>query len=150
MVYSTILKQILASVPFAEHVGVVGVDAGPGTARLQLKPRRELLNHVGSFHAAAQFTLAETASGVAMACAMAPVVSSIVPLAGEARIRYLRRAEGTITAEAKVATEGDVLIAQIKRDGKVRFDVEVVLSDEQDQIVSEVTVQWHVRMKQAR
>lgn len=147
MIYEQIKKQAIEAVPFARHAGVVVTEAGRGSARAQLAQRPEVLNHVGTLHAAALYALGEAASGVAMAGAIAPVILSVRPLAAEARIQYLKPAKGTITAEGRVDRDPDQLVEEIRSEGKARFDVAVTLSDEAHVVVAEMKVQWHARLK---
>ena len=66
----------------------------------------KLNNHLGSQHAGAMFTLAETASGAAMAGGFAELIMGLRPVAKEARIQYLKVAQGATHAKARVP--GDI------------------------------------------
>ncbi|HYE52605.1 MAG TPA: DUF4442 domain-containing protein [Azospirillaceae bacterium] len=144
MIYEMIRSQMAKSVPFAHHAGVTldKVEAGRAVATLPFRP--EGLNHVGTQHAAALFAVGETASGGAMAGALAPMLAQIRPVASEARIRYLKAAKGTVRAEAAVA-DAAALLDALKAEGKVVFPVEVRLLDaEGGEPLGEMTVEWHV------
>eukprot|EP01041_Mallomonas_annulata_P024890 gene24889-biopygen17735 len=68
----TLVRDGMAdTVPFARHTGVVLDEVGDGSAIVSLPASAEILNHVATVHAGALFTLAETASGAAMAGALA-------------------------------------------------------------------------------
>lgn len=144
-----ILAHLRGAVPFAGHVGIelVSVGDGEGTARLAEQPHG--LNHVGTHHAGALFTLAETASGAAMAGAFAPVLMSVRPVAASARIDYRKPARGLISANARVSQEAATLLAGLESDGKVRFKVDVSLVNEAGDIVAAMEVDWHVSKPRA-
>jgi acyl-coenzyme A thioesterase PaaI-like protein len=61
--YSRLTGSGEAGVPFSSHVGVVveSSDATAGTARLD--PAAHVLNHVGSLHGGAVFSVAAAAAG---------------------------------------------------------------------------------------
>jgi len=147
MIYEQIKKQAIEAVPFARHVGVVAVEAGRGTGQARLVQRAEVSNHVGTVHAAALYALGEAASGIAMAGALAPLILAVRPVASEGGIRYLKPATGTITATARVREDADALVKALDSEGKVRLNVEVSLADESGTVVSEMTVEWHARLK---
>jgi uncharacterized protein (TIGR00369 family) len=147
MIYEQIKKQSIAGVPFAAHVGVVAVEVGRGMSVARLDTRPHLFNHVGTVHAGAQFALGEAASGLAMAGALAPVILAVKPVAAEAQIRYARPGKGTLTAEGKVREDVDEVMRGLDAEGKVRLNVDVLLKDETGTVISEMSVQWHVRAK---
>lgn len=147
MVYEMIRKQMAGSVPFAAHAGVELVSIGDGRAEALLPDRPEVKNHIGSQHAAALFTLGETASGAAMAGAMAPVLLSVRPVAATARIGYAKIAKGPIRGLARVDADSAALRATLEAEGKVRFDVAVDLVDEGGETVATMAVEWHVSKK---
>ena len=65
--FDALRAQLSAAVPFAAHVGVALETIGEGTATATLEQRRDTSNHIATMHAGALFTLAEAASGAAMA-----------------------------------------------------------------------------------
>jgi hypothetical protein len=66
------------------------------------------------------------------------------PIATDASIEYVKIAKGTITAKAKTSEPGPDLVARLAADGKVRFQVDVTLSNESDQEVARMKVGWLV------
>lgn len=142
--YEMIRDHLDAAVPFARHVGIDLVEIGDGTARATLDQREAVSNHIQTVHAGAMFTLAEAASGAAVAGALAPVILKMRPVAAEAQIRYMKIAQGRLTAKAKTARPGADLMEAIRTDGKVSFAVDVDLSNEAAETVAEMTVTWHV------
>lgn len=146
MIYEQIKSQAVAAVPFARHVGVAITKVTRGSAAAEISPRPELLNHVGTMHAAALFALGEATSGAAMAGTLAPLILNVRPVASAASIRYLKPAKGRIQASGRVRGEPDNLVGELNAQGKVRFELDVVMTDEQGQSVCEMTVEWHARL----
>lgn len=142
--YEMIKTHLDAAVPFANHVGIKLLEIADGTASAELEQTEAVSNHIQSMHAGAMFTLGEAASGAAMAGALAPVILSMRPVAATAKIGFVKVAKGKLTAHAKTSEAGGDLMAAIKADGKVAFDVNVDIQDESGDSVVEMTVNWYV------
>jgi uncharacterized protein (TIGR00369 family) len=145
--FDAIAKGMSMAVPFVEHLGIEIVEVGPGEATVRLPRRQELVNHVGSQHAGALFTAAETASGAAFVGAFAIRMSDVTPLARAAEINYERIASGPITARGKLGMDAAEALAVLDEEGKVEFPCEVELTDANGTRVATATVHWHVRLK---
>lgn len=143
--YDFIRSQLGDSVPFARHAGVRLVEVGAGFGKAELDETAQSVNHIGSQHAGALFTLGEAASGAAMAGLFADRLLGVRPLATEATIAYRRIARGTIAATARVAEDTDGLRETLDRDGRVRFRIEVSLADAKGAEVATMTVEWDVK-----
>lgn len=139
-----IRDQFNQNVPFAAHAGVRLLTLSPEGATAALDETPHSVNHIGSQHAGALFTLGEAASGAAMAGVFAPVLLEIRPLAAAASIRYSRIARGRITAAARVGTPAKALLATLADSGRVAFGVEVSMTDEGGEPVAQMQVEWHV------
>ena len=145
--FDAIAKGMAMAVPFAGFLGLEITEVAAGEATVRLPRRQELTNHVGSQHAGALFTVAETASGAAFVGAFAIRMGDVIPLARSAEIDYQKVASGPITANAKLGVDAAEALATLDAEGKVEFPCEVVLSDESGTQVATATVQWHVRLK---
>ena len=143
MDYDALKTGLRAAVPFVQLLELEYIDLGPGTATVRLPERVEMTNHVGSQHAGGLFTAAETASGAAFVGAFAERLGEITPLAKSANISYEKIAKGPIDATATLDDDG--LIDKLEADGKVEFQIDVVLKDSGDQQVASATIDWHVR-----
>jgi acyl-coenzyme A thioesterase PaaI-like protein len=144
--FDMIKAQLGTAVPYATHTGVELLAVAPGAGSAALNQTPTSINHIGSQHGGALFTLGEAASGAAMAGTFADVLLSVRPVAAEATIKYLKIAKGRITAHAKTLEEADILTARLKADGKIKFDVAVSMMDEAAVEVATLQVGWHVRM----
>jgi uncharacterized protein (TIGR00369 family) len=144
--FDAIAAGMTQAVPFAGHVGVEITSIGEGHSTVVLPERAELTNHVGSQHAGALFTLAETASGAAFVGAFVERMGEVTPLARSAEISYEKIAKGPIEATAKLGVPPADALATLDAEGKVVFPCEVEMTDPSGQRVAVATVQWHVRL----
>jgi uncharacterized protein (TIGR00369 family) len=145
--FDLIAKGMSQAVPFVGYLGVEVTSIGEGEATAVLPERSELLNHVGSQHAGALFTVAETASGAAFVGAFAERMGDLTPLARSAEISYDKIANGPITATARLGVPAEQALATLDADGKVEFPCEVELTDADGTVVAVASVRWHVRLK---
>jgi uncharacterized protein (TIGR00369 family) len=145
--FDAIAKGLSMAVPFAAYLGLEITEVSAGEATVVLPRKAEHNNHVGSQHAGALFTVAETASGAAFVGAFAVRMGDVVPLAKSAEIDYEKVAHGAITAKATLGMDAAKALATLDAEGKVEFPCEVELSDKDGQRVATATVHWHVRLK---
>lgn len=142
--YELIKTHLGKAVPYATHTGVELLEITDGTATAQLEQRAETENHIKGQHAGAMFTLGEAASGAAVAGALAPVILQMRPVAAMAEITYKKFAQGTLIATATTSQRGAELMAAIKAEGKVAFDVTIDIRNAQGETVVEMKVNWYV------
>jgi uncharacterized protein (TIGR00369 family) len=136
---------MLDSVPFARLLGISFDSLDSGTAVARMPDRDDLHNHVGGPHAGALFTLAESASGAAMLSVFGDQLSRAVPLATEARIRYVKLAKGEVTAAATLRAERAEVLARLDEGARPEFEVAIEIHDAEGVVVSEMTVFWTLR-----
>jgi uncharacterized protein (TIGR00369 family) len=144
--FDAIAEGMTQAVPFAGHLGLEITHVADGEALVTLPERPELGNHVGSQHAGALFTAAETASGAAFVGAFAERMGEVTPLARSAEISYEKIAKGPIEASAKLGVDPAAALATLDAEGKVVFPCEVELNDAEGQRVATAVVHWHVRL----
>jgi uncharacterized protein (TIGR00369 family) len=144
--FDAIAQGMTQAVPFAGFLGLEITNISAGEATAVLPERAELKNHVGSQHAGALFTAAETASGAAFVGAFAERMADVTPLARSAEISYEKIANGPIEAKARLGVPADEALATLDAEGKVVFPCQIELTDAEGQRVATATVEWHVRL----
>jgi uncharacterized protein (TIGR00369 family) len=147
MVYDKIRKQMMDTLPFVNLLGI-RIDAiGAGTSEVSMPFDGKLANHLGTPHAGALFTLAETASGAAMAGGFADLILGLRPVAKESRIEYQKVAKGATRAVGRVPGDIAALKAALQADGKVAFPVKVDVFDQEGTLAAQVEVDWYLSQK---
>jgi acyl-coenzyme A thioesterase PaaI-like protein len=122
----------------------VEADESAGSVKMLMPARDDLLNYVGTGHAGAIYTLAETAAGVT-ADGVAQTMDAYILLRG-AEVSYTRRAEGDLTAWGVVSTRA---AGQAREDftewSRADFPVEVDIRDHEDKSVFLGTFNYALR-----
>jgi len=105
-------------------------------------------NHIGTMHAAAQFLLAETASGVYLQEKFSELKDDVIPLLRESQIKYRKTAEGTITARAFAELETlERFKDQFLKRSRAIIGVNVKLYNKDEVVVAEALFTWFVQRK---
>ena len=118
--------------PYTGTIGARVEELEAGRARVCLRKRRGLRNHLNSLHAIALINLGELATGLAVLSTLTADMRGIV-LKIEAE--YLKKARGNITAVASFTLPADL-------DDDTPCEVEAELLDEAGDIVSRVKATW--------
>jgi acyl-coenzyme A thioesterase PaaI-like protein len=120
-------------VPYSASVRPRLLELEPGHARIALRDRRRVRNHLGSVHAIALANVAELASGLAMTTGLPDSVRGIVV---RITMEYLKKARGVLIAESRCVIPE--VTADIERD----FVAEV--RDAAGDVVARATVTWRL------
>jgi acyl-coenzyme A thioesterase PaaI-like protein len=116
---------------------------------LELNPHKEVENHIGTVHAAAQFTLAETQSGLYLLSLFPEYADDIVPLLRSSNIKYKYPATTKLVAEARVLEEDKVKFEKefLKR-GKAMIIVKIKIKDINEKVTMMGDFGWYVQRKE--
>lgn len=82
-------------VPYTASIHPRIVELRPGFAKVEMRDRKALRNHLSCLHAAALFNLAEFTGNLAPMAGLSPKLQ-FIPV--ELTIQYFKKARGTITA----------------------------------------------------
>jgi acyl-coenzyme A thioesterase PaaI-like protein len=121
-------------VPYTGSIRPRVLELAPGHARVAMRDRRALRNHLDSLHAVAILNLAEVTSGLAMLAALPPGLRAIVT---ELSIEYPKKGRGTLIAATDMTLPSD--LAQ-----PVEIRIEALVRDAAEDLVARATASWRV------
>ena len=123
-------QMLIQLVPFVRTLGLtIEPTTIPGRAVARLPARADVNNHLGTAHAGAVYTVAETASGTAALSVFGDAVAAGAFIAlKESRVAHLKACAGEVTAMAALVDDPKALRETYAASGKVDFPIEVSLA----------------------
>ncbi|HEX5724137.1 MAG TPA: hotdog fold domain-containing protein [Longimicrobiaceae bacterium] len=118
-------------VPYTGTVRPRVEELRPGYARVSMRDRRRVRNHLNSVHAIALMNLAEVATGLALNFDLPPAARSILK---GISIEFHKKARGTLVAEATAP----VLAGSEERE----LEVETAIRDAAGDVVATARARW--------
>ena len=131
MLFNLVIRNMI---PYTGALGCRVEELKPGYARVVLRERRAIRNHLRSVHAVAVTNLGEFTGGIALTTALPDTVRAIVR---SLSTEYVKKARGTLTAECRV--EIPTVSAETEH------SVQTVIRDGVGDEVARVTAVWNLR-----
>jgi acyl-coenzyme A thioesterase PaaI-like protein len=131
----------ITHIPYAQTIGLEKGKDGI----LRLNNDESLHNHVQTIAAAAQFSLAELASGEHLLTLFPELVEQVVPILRDSRLKYKKPATSTISAHASVREKSvSKFTRQLDKKGRALITVKVEIRDHNGVVTSSgLTTWWH-------
>ncbi|MBT4520357.1 MAG: DUF4442 domain-containing protein [Halieaceae bacterium] len=137
-------QELLDTIAYVAWHGISVREQREGWVQVVLPARDDLVNYVGTGHAGALYTLAETAGGVA-ADSLAQTLNAFI-LLRQASVKYTRRAVGELLATGEVDEHSSVTAkAQFADEGRADLVVRVVIHDTESKPVFEGSFDYALR-----
>ncbi len=129
----TFSKLVGNMAPYTGTINPEVIELREGYAKVRMRDRRKIRNHLRSVHAIALMNLAEASSGLAFSYSL-PAKSRAI-LTGLS-IEYVKKARGTLTAECHCTAP--------ESNDRQECEIEVVTRDDSGEIVTKARARWLV------
>lgn len=137
----------IQEVPFNGFLGIR--PAAKEGYILELASNGNLVNHLGTLHAGALYSLAEATSGEFLLRQFQSTELDIIPVVRKADIKYSRPAESVVYSTADfVENSVDEVCVGLKERGKVIIEVKVELYNETDERTAVSNIHWFLALAQ--
>jgi acyl-coenzyme A thioesterase PaaI-like protein len=103
-------------VPYSGSIHPEVLELSPGYAKVLVRDRKKIRNHLDSIHAAALMNTIEAASGLAFICGLPKDARAILV---QFTIEYLKKARGNLTAECRCTPPATSEKSQHKIEAKI-------------------------------
>ena len=131
----------VTQIPFVKHTGIKNEEG-----RLKLEATDVVQNHMQTIHASAQFTLAETQSGLYLQETFPELEGKVVALLRDATVKYKKTATSNIYAVANIEEEAkEKFLSQYARKWRTSIVVDVVVKGCDDVVRMQGKFTWFIQ-----
>ena len=128
-------------IPFVKHIGIKEKNN-----EVTLDFNENILNHIKTIHASAQFTLAETQSGLHLQKLFPQLEGKVIAVLRDAQIKYKKPAQEKILAIASSSEEAiEKFKSQFEKKGRGSLQINVEVKDINDALTCQTTFTWFVQ-----
>lgn len=132
----------ILDIPFVRHLGI---KTGYQPYELVLPFNERYTNHLGTWFAGVEFSLAEAASGYCLFELFAEYRSGTIPLLRESRIKFSKPSKGTLRALPEPSGKEITRFQQeMESKGKARIVMPVNVLAGEDQVIARAEFVWYV------
>lgn len=134
----------ITDIPFNKFIEIAVSDSDE--MGLELEFKENLKNHLGTFHASAQFALAEACSGQLLQKQFPHLENSVVPVLRKSDIKFKRPAQSKILAKAAIDADSRIEFeTQLEKRGRATIVVSVEIKDHEGTITMSGTYEWFIQ-----
>lgn len=126
-------KAVGKAAPYTGTIGAEVLELRPGFARVQMRDKKKVRNHLNSVHAVALMNLAEATTGLAKTSGLPDGARGILK---GLRMEYLKKARGLLVAEC----EAEVSESTERRELEIQGDI----MDASGDVVARAVATWLV------
>ncbi len=134
----------ITQIPFNKHIEII--QSAEDKDVLELRFKDIMKNHLGTFHASAQYALAEACSGLALQIQFPDLEGVVVPVLRKSETQFKKPASSTITAKADICDETEIKFKQqLERRGRAIISIPVTITDQNNNITMTGRYEWFVQ-----
>ncbi|HEY4788346.1 MAG TPA: YiiD C-terminal domain-containing protein [Bacteroidales bacterium] len=134
-------------IPFNKFLGLQ--PAGHGKESIfKLEQKDEYMNHLGTIHASALFSLAEASSGEFLLNQFKDRQLNVVPVVRKVEIKYSKPASGTVFSKASIIeSDIDRIIDELETKKRVIIKVKVDIFSDNGEKLFTSTFDWFLALQ---
>ena len=134
----------VTNIPFAKTIGL----KRNGSGTLELGFVDGLMNHVQTVAAAAQFSLAELASGEHLLQLFPELIGKAIPVLRDSRLKYRKPAKSEVSAHPSTKDKAVTRFReQYEKKGRGLISIDVEIRDTAGIITSAGSFSWYIQRK---
>lgn len=139
------LGMRLTTIPFAQ---MIRLQEGEGSYTFCLPGHTEYTNHLGTVAAAAQFSLAEFATGQWLLDTFPDLAEQVIPMLRTSAVKFKQPAIGRVRAQVSVSPEVEAAVrTELMKRKRTLCTILVKVVNEEEVVVMTGTFDWFLTMK---